>query len=111
MAVTATLLNSNTDGARKKATFSVLLDSSYSIGGEALSAATLGFSAIDSVDTFPARSPLATDLALVTAWDLAASKLVCFQGDSDGVADSPLVEVPDTTNLAAYTAIITVHGV
>jgi hypothetical protein len=83
----------------------VLLDNSYPTGGYTGLAAKL-----TSVSN---RTP--TILAVIeqgtgykVAWDYANSKLMVFHCDNDAVADSPMIQVPDGTNLAAVTLTLVV---
>ena len=111
MALTVTIVDEYVIGDRKEVVADVTFDSSYSIGGEAITAANLGFDLeIKHIVCGVARSPLATDLAVVLDFDKANLKLVAFWGDNANAAAAPLVEVPNTTNLSAYTARVVAKG-
>jgi hypothetical protein len=86
------------EGVRTVIEGTFALDSSYPTGGEAVTAASLGLVRIDDVIAMPRNG-------YVFQWDAANSKLLAYHGDSDGIADGPGVQVPDTTNLATVTGI------
>ena len=80
--------------------FTVVLDASYPTGGYTGLAAKLTAAA--------SRTP--TILAVIdrgtgykAVWDYANSKLMVYRCDYDAVADGPMVQVPDTTDLSAVT--------
>lgn len=74
----------------------IALDSSYPTGGESLDLASN-----DRVDYLFAspKSGYSFD------WDAANQKLVARYADYDAVADGPLIEVPNTTNLSTVTGV------
>lgn len=72
------------------------LDSSYPTGGEAVDV-----TGNQSFEVLVAQSKA----GYVFSWDRANQKLLAYHGDNDNVADGPLVQVPDTTNLSAVTGI------
>lgn len=111
MALTVTIIEKYSIGDRMEVVADVVFDSSYALGGEAVTAANFGFDLeIKHVACGVARSPLATDLAVVLDFDKANLKLVAFWGDNANAAAGPLVEVPATTNLSAYTARVVAKG-
>lgn len=110
MAVSAVAVSNEIPGRRRWATVDITFDSSYSIGGEAITPATFGLLGIDGVLPFVARNPQATDLALLGVWDSTNSKLILFWGDNNNAADAPLIEVPDTTDVSAYVARVVAIG-
>ena len=111
MAVTVNIIESYVIGDRKEVVADIVFDSSYPLGGEAVTAANFGFDlAITHVSCGVARSPLATDAAVVVDFDKAASTVIAFWGDNANAAAGPLVEVPATTNLSAYTARVVAKG-
>lgn len=79
-------------------TGSIAFDSSYPTGGESLTAADLG---LDSI-LFARFEPTS---GYLFNYDLGNSKVLAWYSDSDGVADGPLAQVPDTTDLAALTTV------
>ena len=95
-------LDENVKIAVKDVTF----DSAYaSPGGEALTPADLGLSAIFVVIVQPKSTALYS-----FAYDYAAQKLRAYQGDNDAGADGPAVEVGNDTNLAAVVARVVAIG-
>ena len=111
MAVTVTKVESFVIGDRKMVIADVLFDASYAIGGEAVTASNFGFDLeITHIWGAVARDPDAADNAVVLDFDEANSKLIAFWSNNDGVADGPLIEVPDTTALSAYTARVVAVG-
>lgn len=78
----------------------VAFDSSYPTGGESLTTSELGFSkAPDWVEIEPKNG-------YVFEYDATNQKIKAFQGDNANAAAAPLVEVANTTNLAAVTDVI-----
>jgi len=80
--------------------FTVVLDSSYPTGGYTGLAAKLTAAA--------SRTPtiialFAQSSGYVAHWDYANSKLMVYHADYDAVADGPLIQVPDATDLSAVT--------
>ena len=111
MAVTVTIIESYVIGDRQEVIADVLFDSSYPLGGEAVTAANFGFDLeIKHIVCGVARSPLATDLAVVLDFDRTAKTLIAFWGDNANAAAAPLIEVPAATNLSAYTARVVAKG-
>lgn len=110
MALTVTIIDSYVIGDRKEVIADVVFDSSYPLGGEAITAAQLGFSlAVTHVIPGVARDPDTADNAVVLDYDKTAGTLIAFWPNSDS-ADGPLIEVPAATNLSAYTARIVAKG-
>lgn len=111
MAVTVTIVDSYVIGDRKEVIADIVFDASYPAGGEAVTAADFGFDLeITHVACGLARDPDAVDNAVALDFDSAASKVVAFWGDYSNAADGVLVEVADTTSLAAYTARVVAKG-
>lgn len=111
MAVTVTIIEKYSIGDRMEVIADVVFDSSYPAGGEAVTAANFGFDLeIKHIACGLARDPDTVDNAVALDYDSAAKKLVAFWGDNNNAADGPLVEVPDTTNLSAYTARVVAKG-
>lgn len=81
----------------------VVLDSSYPIGGEAISAKELGLEVIEFVNPSPASG-------YVFEFDHTNKKLKAFYADYDAAADGALIEVPDTTDLSAVTVRLVAFG-
>lgn len=108
MAVTVTDIARTVFGNKRAVVAEITFDSSYPTGGEPLTAAQLGLASVDAV--FPAAAVNSTPLALGVRYDKANAKLLAFYGDNDAGADSGLIQVPDTTNLSAYSATVLVIG-
>lgn len=111
MALTLGTPDKKVPGAEFVSIVDITFDSSYPAGGEVLTAADLGLNTIVTVLPSVAVDPDTVDNALVVAFDHTNSKILLFWGNNDGGADGPLVEVADTTNVAAYTARLIVYGV
>jgi hypothetical protein len=77
-------------------TGTIALDSSYPTGGEAID---LGLN--ERVD-FLVTSPSGGYVGL---WDATNQKLLMYYGDNNNASDGALIQVPDTTDLSALTAI------
>lgn len=75
-------------------------DASYATGGEALTPATVGMQQFDLVLCESA-------VGYVFRYDYTANTLLAYWADNNGVADSALIQVPDTTNLSAVTNVRT----
>lgn len=71
-------------------------DSSYPTGGEAFDVS--GNSSFSFV-LFTPKSGYTFE------WDKANQKVIARYADYDAVADGPLIQVPDTTDLSALTAV------
>lgn len=82
---------------------SVLLDSSYPTGGEAITPNQFGMGVIMAV--LPVSSS-----GFHPEWDNVNNKLLMYWVDNNAVADSQMIQVPDTTDLSAVTVIVTVIG-
>lgn len=80
----------------------IALDSSYPTGGEAIDP-----SANTRFDYLNAKGggTTASGLGYGFEWDAANQKLVVTIGDNDNAADAPGVQVPNTTDLSAITAV------
>ena len=111
MALTFTKVDHFVLGDREARVYDVTFDSSYPAGGEAVTPDDFGLrNSITAVLAAAARDPDTADNALVVDFDDTNDKLVLFWGDNNNASDGPLVEVPDTTNVAAYTARLVVIG-
>jgi hypothetical protein len=85
-------------GDLRLVTGTVAFDSSYPTGGESITAAKFGLGKIDFL--------IATALSgYVFFWDGTNSKLMAYYADNNAAGDSALIQVPDTTDLSALTAI------
>ena len=84
-------------------TAEVTFDDSYPTGGEPISAASLGLKSIDFLSANP-------NGGYVFEFDHANSKLKAFQADYDAVADGPLIQVADKTDLKAVKSRIWATG-
>jgi len=98
MAAAVTVVRRTVWGDRKVIHATIAFDSSYPTGGEAITLADLGLKEVD----FCMASPKA---GYVPEWDDANSKMLMYWGDNNNASDGPLIEVADTTNLAAITAL------
>jgi hypothetical protein len=107
---TVTKVESFVFGAHEVCVADVAFDSSYSIGGEAVTAAEFGFEReITHVFCNTARDPDTADNAFLLDWDDTNSKLILLYGNYDA-ADGALIEVPNTTDVSAYTARVVAIG-
>lgn len=92
-------------GNKRVTVHDVVGPSSYTTGGEALTAKDLGLRKIESVTCDP------TESGYIPRLDLAAGKIQYFEVDEDHTDDGPLVEVGSTTDLDAETTRITAWGI
>lgn len=99
MAASVTRTRVAVPGASKVIYGTIAFDSSYPTGGEALSLATIGLD--DRLD-FITFEPTG---GYVFIYDHTNKKVKVLMADYDAVADGPLVEVADTTDLSALTAV------
>lgn len=111
MSLTIGTADKKVPGAEYVSIVDVTFDSSYPAGGEAVTAADFGLNTIRTVLPAVAVDPDTADNALVVAFDHTNSKILLFWANNDGGADGPLIEVADTTDVAAYTARLVVYGV
>lgn len=106
MALTSVTRVSRTVFGNKRVTVhDVVGPSSYTTGGETLTAKDLGLRKIESATCEP------TESGYVPRYDHAAGKLQYFWVDSSLVADGPLAEVAATTDLDQETTRITAWGI
>lgn len=106
MALTISQIRRTVWGDHRAVTATVTFDASYPTGGESLTAANLGLVGIEAViPAGPARS--ATPEALPVSFDLTNSKLLAFRVDQ---VDDILEQVPDTTDLSAFSVVLLVLG-
>jgi hypothetical protein len=106
MAVTTTrLFEQDNDGIRTVLA-TVLLDSSYPTGGEAVVLGDLGLTRVTQAIVGAAVN--ATPTAFVGVWDQTNSKLLAFQ---QSAATSGLTQVPNATDLSALTFVVLFFGV
>lgn len=96
VAFTSTLVN--VEGARRRVVGTLAFDSSYPTGGESVPRSLLGLLKFDDVRIGPKAGYL-------FEWDDTNQKVKVYQGDNDNAADAPLIEVADTTDLSALTAV------
>jgi hypothetical protein len=103
MAAVVTVLQQwETGGNRTEYVGTIALDSSYPTGGEAIDASNNErFAHLNA----QAGGTTAEGLGYVFAWDKANQKLVALYSDNNNASDGPLIQVPDTTDLSAITAI------
>lgn len=92
----APVVNGNVRVVRGTATF----DSSYPTGGEPFTARDLGLTFLREV--LPGTGRAGSGAAYAVAWNrsVTAPTLQAYQGDNPNAAAAPLLEVPNTTNLA-----------
>ena len=110
MAVSVSIISTDVKGSERHVLADVTFDSSYSIGGEAVTAANFGLTVLKNVVPGPAVDPDTADNALVCAFDRTNVKLLLFYGDNNNAADGPLIEFPDTTTGAAFTSRVEAVG-
>jgi hypothetical protein len=97
MAATATVEQTiSLGGTAKLYTGTIALDASYPSGGEALDVSSN--ERLDIVIAGP-------NSGYVFEWDAANQKLKAMYADYSNGSDGVLIEVPDTTDLSAVTAI------
>lgn len=103
MAATVTIIDSwDTGGNRTEYVGTIALDSSYPTGGEALDASgNERFAWLHALSGGTAAS----GGGRLYAFDAANQKLVAYHGDNDNAGDAPFVEVANTTDLSAVTAL------
>lgn len=84
---------------RERTTMGTLaMDSTYPTNGEVFTARQFGLSHLHQLAVYPSHG-------YVFEPDYTALKLKAFYADYDAVADGPLIEVPDETDLAALTEV------
>ena len=97
MAAVATVQDSwQTGGNYTEYIGTIALDASYPTGGEAVD--------VGSNERIEHLAAVST-AGYVFSWDKANQKLVAWYSDNNNAADGPLIEVPNTTDLSALTAI------
>lgn len=109
MAVSVTDVKRGVLGDLKYLIADVTFDSSYPLGGEALTAGTLGLTTIYYMDLTAVRDPDTTDNLLIATYDYTNSKIVAGWDNESG-SNSAFVEVDDTTDISAYSVRIFVLG-
>ena len=112
LSVSFSVLNDEVVGTKRHRHVTIVPDDSYPLGGEVLSAASCGFSYIERVIFHgPFVDPDTVDNAVVphAARVSGAINVLLFWSNSDA-ADGPLVEVPDTTDLSAFSGTAVVVG-
>jgi hypothetical protein len=104
MGVTVTPLEApRAEGNRRKVRATVLFDSSYPTGGEAVTAQSFGLSEIFDLTVLDAAG-------YDPAYDAPNKKIVMRWGDNNNAADAPGVQVADTTDLSAVTIRVEAQG-
>jgi hypothetical protein len=83
------------------------LSGTYATGGFAVTAADFGLSSIESLRV---NTPFEGTAAYAARWDSTNSKVFLYVGDNDNVADAPLIEVANTTDVSDVALDITVKG-
>jgi hypothetical protein len=84
-------------GAQRTTFGSLSMDSLYPSNGEPFTARQFGLARLHQLHVFPSKG-------YIFEPDHAALKLKVYWGDWNAVADGPLVEVPNNTDLSAVTA-------
>lgn len=105
MALTISNFRRDSIGSVRQNTFTVTGDSSYPTGGYSLAPISVGFHNVVGWDTDFMYN--GTN-GYVAKYNQSTNKLLFF--DSTTGAPNPLVEVPNATNLSAYSATCTVYG-
>lgn len=82
----------------------VAFDSSYPTGGEALTAADLGFE--DAAANLIVHVPMKS--GYMFEYDGTNAKIKAYYGDNNNASDGPLIEVPNTTDLSALTDVLVI---
>lgn len=82
----------------------VLLDSSYPTGGEAITANQLGLGTIQGVLVAGNAAGYGAE------WVAADNKLKMYHVDNNAAGDSAMIEVPDETDLEAVTVTVLAIG-
>lgn len=85
-------------GSMRAIEVTLAFDDSYPTGGEVLAASDLGLSEVRYFPTVLAGG-------YVLQYDYANGKLQAFYADNDAVADGPLIEVANATDLETLTGI------
>lgn len=106
MALTITEVARTVFGNKRVLLADITFDASYPSGGEPLTAATLGFTSIDRV--LPSVAVSATPEAIIVDYDESAELLIAYRVDQ---IDDVLEEIPDTTDLSAFTVTLQIIGV
>jgi len=101
-ATTTIVYGPEVPGSRKQTTATVLFDSSYATGGEAVTIGDLGFTRLDWLSVAAGNGYLA-------AWDgsLTAPKILLYRQTT---ATGALVEVPSTTDVSTITVRLLAFG-
>lgn len=87
MAVALTQVGRNTVfGDKRIRIYDLTFSGNYATGGEALTAATLGFTNVDIVLLEPVAKASDEATAVVIGYDYTASKVVAYEGSTAGTA-------------------------
>lgn len=103
MAISAAQVFVNRTGKKRQVVTEVTMDSSYPTGGEAVTAAQLGLATVDV-------AICSTNTGHIAQYDKANAKIKLYYADYDAVADGALIEVPNTTNVAAVVVTVVAYG-
>lgn len=105
MALTIAIDAHDLVGTHRQKRGTITFDSSYPTGGEAVTPANFGLTAITDIQ-------LEGDDGYVLRWDRSttAPKLLAYMGDNNNASDGPLIEVANTTDLSAVVTRFTVTG-
>ncbi|MGH9266731.1 MAG: hypothetical protein ACRD0D_00985 [Acidimicrobiales bacterium] len=106
MAVSITNLSVFVAGSKRMAVATVTFDSSYPTGGEPVTAANLGLATLDAL--FAADAVNATPANLTVRFDRTNAKLLVFR---TGLLNAAGEQVPDTTDLSAFSTVVLAVGV
>lgn len=100
----------NIVGSKRNRHATIVPDSNYPVGGEAISASSFGLVVLDRIIfDGPFVDPDTRDNAVIPFYDKTNGLLLFFWSNSDA-ADGPLQEVADTTDLSAYTGRVIAVG-
>lgn len=108
MALTNARVLATNIGDRWMHVYTIAFDSSYPTGGEPLAQTDLGFASTVDDEFHVIIGPKA---GYVFEFDYTNLKVIAYHSDNDAVADSALIQVPDTTNLSTLTGVrVTAFG-
>lgn len=86
------------NGHHKTVSGTFAFDASYPTGGESISDITAQFRTCQGI-VFQPKGGYVFDA------DISNNKVIAYRADYDAAADGPLVQVPNTTDLSALTAV------
>lgn len=112
MALAFTKTRSDVVGTKRVVYGTLAFDSSYPTGGESITlAGTTGTTGLRRVDSVTVKFNSGY-LFTYTPTDSVSGKVLAYQGDNTNAAAAPLIQVANTTDLSALTAVpIEITGV